>query len=89
MGFTLSFDASVKADFAARTSYRPTPSCPKPLGRVRPRSDGRRTTPGQAGEMHQDFREFMRDKGYDVELERRKPGKHAKRLSESEYKDWL
>lgn len=38
--------------------------------------------------MHQDFRETMAAAGYDIDMKRRKPGKHAKRLSESEYKDF-
>ena len=46
------------------------------------------SSPARLREMHQDFREFMRDKGYDIELERKKPGKHAKRLPEAEYRDY-
>ena len=38
--------------------------------------------------MHTNFREFMRDKGYDIEMHNRKPGKYAKRLKEGEYKDY-
>lgn len=44
--------------------------------------------PSALREMHQDLREYMRTEGFDVDLQRRKPGKHAKRLSEAEYKDY-
>lgn len=36
--------------------------------------------------MHQDFRQYMSDKGYDIDMSNRKPGKYAKRMSVEEYK---
>lgn len=39
-------------------------------------------------EMHQDLRQHMTDAGYDIEMKNRKPGKHAKRMSVDEYKDF-
>lgn len=44
--------------------------------------------PAALREMHQELREHMRSEGFDVDLQRRKPGKHAKRMSEREYKDY-
>lgn len=38
-------------------------------------------------QMHQDFRQFMTDKGYDVDMQNRKPNKYANRLSVEEYKE--
>nr|CRY95774.1 hypothetical protein [uncultured prokaryote] len=46
------------------------------------------SSPKKLQAMHQDFREFMRDRGYDIDLTNKKPGKYAKRLSETEYKDF-
>ena len=46
------------------------------------------STPQKLREMHDDFRRHMIDAGYDVSLSRKKPGKYAKRMSESEYKDY-
>lgn len=44
--------------------------------------------PKKLREMHDDFRQYMLDKGYDIELTRKKPGKHAKRMGVDEYKDY-
>lgn len=44
--------------------------------------------PSALREMHQQFREYMADEGYDIDMGRRKPGKHAKRMSVDEYKDF-
>lgn len=46
--------------------------------------------PGPAAlrEMHQDFRQHMTSEGYDIEMRNKKPGKHAKRMSVQEYKDF-
>lgn len=38
--------------------------------------------------MHDSLREHMRDSGFDVALQRKKPGKYAKRMDEREYKDF-
>ena len=38
--------------------------------------------------MHRDLREFMAEKGYDIEMDNRKPGKFAKRMKEREYRDF-
>lgn len=46
------------------------------------------TSPKKLQEMHQSFREHMRDRGYDIEMDNKKPGKHAKRLPDKEYKDF-
>lgn len=39
-------------------------------------------------EMHVDFRKFMTEKGYDISMSNKKPGKYARRMSEDEYKDF-
>lgn len=44
--------------------------------------------PAQLRKMHQDLRQHMTDAGYDIDMENRKPGKHAKRMSVQEYKDF-
>lgn len=44
--------------------------------------------PAALREMHQGLRQHMRDCGYDVDMQNRKPGKHAKRMSVQEYKDY-
>lgn len=44
--------------------------------------------PAQLREMHQDLRQHMTDAGYEIEMENRKPGKYAKRMSVQEYKDY-
>lgn len=44
--------------------------------------------PKSLRKMHKDFREYMTGKGYEIEMENRKPGKYAKRMSEREYKDF-
>lgn len=46
------------------------------------------SSPAQLREMHQDLRQHMTDAGYEIEMENRKPGKHAKRMSVQEYKDF-
>lgn len=46
------------------------------------------SSPAALREMHDDFRQHMTERGYDIDFSRRKPGKHAKRLKESEYKDF-
>lgn len=44
-------------------------------------------SPSALRAMHQDFRQYMADQGYDIAFERKKPGKYARRMSEGEYKD--
>lgn len=44
--------------------------------------------PGKLREMHQDLRQHMTDAGYDIDMENRKPGKHAKRIPDAEYRDF-
>lgn len=44
--------------------------------------------PADLRKKHDEFRQHMRDAGYDVAKERKKPGKHAKRMSVEEYKDF-
>lgn len=44
--------------------------------------------PSRLHQMHDDFRQHMRDAGYDVDMKRKKPGKHAKRMTVEEYKDF-
>lgn len=39
-------------------------------------------------EMHQGLRQHMADRGYDIDMQNRKPGKYAKRMSVDEYKDY-
>ena len=46
------------------------------------------SSPAQLRKMHQDLRQHMTDAGYDVEMDNRKPGKHAKRMRVQEYKDF-
>lgn len=46
------------------------------------------TGPSALREMHQDAREYMASRGYDIEMGRKKPGKYAKRMSVDEYKDY-
>lgn len=43
-------------------------------------------TPAKLRALHDDFRKHMIDAGYDIELERKQPGKHSRRLAEAEYK---
>lgn len=45
-------------------------------------------SPSDLRGKHDSFRQHMRDAGYDVAKERKKPGKHAKRMSVEEYKDF-
>lgn len=45
-------------------------------------------SPETLREMHQSLRQHMADQGYEVDMQNRKPGKHAKRMSVSEYKDF-
>lgn len=44
--------------------------------------------PGKLREMHQDLRQHMIDAGYEIDVENRKPGKHAKRIPDAEYRDF-
>lgn len=44
--------------------------------------------PSALREMHQDLRTHMRDQGYEVDMQNRKPGKHARRMSDAEYRDF-
>lgn len=44
--------------------------------------------PADLRKKHDDFRQHMIDAGYDIAKERKKPGKHAKRMSVEEYKDF-
>lgn len=44
--------------------------------------------PTRLREMHNEFRQHMAAAGYDVDMQRRKPGKHARRMSVDEYKDF-
>lgn len=44
--------------------------------------------PSRLREMHNEFRGHMVAAGYDIDMGRRKPGKHAKRMSVDEYKDF-
>lgn len=44
--------------------------------------------PAALRQMHDGLREHMQKAGFDIEMRRKKPGKHAKRLSEGEYKDY-
>lgn len=46
------------------------------------------SSPAQLRKMHQDLRQHMTAAGYDIDLENRKPGKYAKRMSVQEYKDF-
>lgn len=46
------------------------------------------SSPAQLRKMHQDLRQHMTDAGYDIEMQNRKPGKYAKRMSVQEYKDF-
>lgn len=39
-------------------------------------------------EMHQGLRQHMADRGYDIDMKNRKPGKYAKRMTVDEYKDY-
>lgn len=45
-------------------------------------------SPSDLRGKHDSFRQHMRDAGYDVAKERKKPGEHAKRMSVEEYKDF-
>lgn len=38
--------------------------------------------------QHRSLREYMADKGFDIEMKNKKPGKYARRMSVSEYKDF-
>lgn len=44
--------------------------------------------PAALRKMHQDLRQWMTDAGYEIEMQNRKPGKYAKRMSVEEYKDY-
>lgn len=63
------------------------------LGFVPVTEDGRLSqkdwfkSPAELRAMHDDLRQHMRAEGYDVELGRKKGTKHAKRLTEAEYRD--
>lgn len=46
------------------------------------------SSPAALRDMHQDFRQHMTDAGYEIEMKNKKPGKHAKRMSVQEYKDF-
>lgn len=46
------------------------------------------TGPDALRKMHESLRSHMNDCGYDVDMKNRKPGKHAKRMSVNEYKDY-
>lgn len=46
------------------------------------------SSPTALREMHQDLRKHMAEAGYDIDMKNRKPGKYAKRMSVSEYKDF-
>lgn len=45
-------------------------------------------SPAALRQMHDNFREHMATRGYDIQMDRKKPGKHAKRMSVEEYKDF-
>lgn len=45
--------------------------------------------PSTLRKMHADLRNHMRNAGYDIDLQNRKPKKYAKRLSEREYKTYM
>lgn len=45
-------------------------------------------SPADLRKKHDEFRQHMRDAGYDIAKERKKPGKHARRMSVGEYKDF-
>ena len=38
--------------------------------------------------QHKSLREYMTEKGFDIEMRNKKPGKYAKRMSVDEYKDY-
>lgn len=44
--------------------------------------------PKSLREMHQDFRKHMTAAGFDIAMERQKPGKHARRMELDEFKDF-
>lgn len=46
------------------------------------------SSPAALRQMHDDFRQHMTDAGYEIEMQRKKPGKHARRMSVEEYKDF-
>lgn len=46
------------------------------------------TNPAALKRMHQDFRQYMADKGYDIDMNNRKPNKYASRLSVEDYKEF-
>lgn len=46
------------------------------------------SSPAALRQMHDDFRQHMTDAGYDIEMQRKKPGKYARRMSVEEYKDF-
>lgn len=45
-------------------------------------------SPQDLREKHQDLREYLTDCGYDICMSNKKPGKYARRMSESEYRDF-
>ena len=44
--------------------------------------------PQAMSELHKDLRRYLNARGYDIAVQNQKPGKYAKRLSESEYRDY-
>lgn len=46
------------------------------------------TSPKSLADMHNSLREHMNDKGFDIEMKRKKTSKQVKRLTESEYRDY-
>ena len=46
------------------------------------------TGPDALRKMHESLRSHMNDRGYEVDMKNKKPGKHAKRMSVNEYKDY-
>lgn len=45
-------------------------------------------SPATLRQMHDDFRKHMATRDYDIQMDRKKPGKYAKRMSVGEYKDF-
>lgn len=45
-------------------------------------------SPSDLRKKHTEFRQYMTDAGYDIDMKRRKPGKFAKRMGVDEYKDF-
>lgn len=46
------------------------------------------TNPNELRKMHDDLRSYMQEQGFDIMLDRKKPGKHARRMPEAEYRDF-